>query len=69
MKSKSKAKAKKKGIKSVKKKKMKVKLNVNVDTKRATRRKVTSARRPKTLKTRQTPQRRKTALKKESRKI
>ena len=36
-----------------------------VDTKRATRRKVTSARRPKTLKTRQTPQRHKTALKKE----
>lgn len=72
MKSKSKAKktssriTKKKGIKSDdKKNKMKVKRNVSVDTKRATRRKVTSARRPKTLKTRQTPQRRKTALKKE----
>jgi hypothetical protein len=58
---------KKKGIKSGgKKNKMKVKRSVSVDTKRATRRKVTSARRPKTLKTiRQTPQRRKTALKKE----
>lgn len=69
MKSKSKAKktssriTKKKGIKSGgKKNKMKVKRNVSVDMKRATRRKVTSARRPKTLKTRQ---RRKTALKKE----
>lgn len=71
MKSKSKAKktriTKKNGIKSSgKKNKMKVKRNVSIDTKRATRRKVTSARRPKTLKTiRQTPQRRKTALKKE----
>ena len=53
---------KKNGIKSSgKKNKMKVKRNVSIDTKRATRRKVTSARRPKTLKT----QRRKTALKKE----
>lgn len=55
MKSKSKAKktsriTKKKGIKSDdKKNKMKVKRNVSVDTKRATRRKVTSARRPKTI--------------------
>ena len=72
MKSKSKAKktssriTKKKGVKSGgKKNKMKDKRNVSVDTKRATRKKVTSARRPKTLKTRQTPQRRKTALKKE----
>ena len=53
---------KKNGIKSSgKKNKMKVKRNVSIDTKRATRRKVTGARRPKTLKT----QRRKTALKKE----
>ena len=63
---KSKSKAKKKGIKSGdKKNKMKVKRNLNVDTKRATRTKVTSARRAKTLKTRQNPERRKTALKKE----
>jgi hypothetical protein len=63
---KSKSKAKKKGIKSGgKKNKMKVKRDVSVDTKRATRRKVTGARRPKTLKTRQIPQRHKTALKKE----
>jgi len=47
------------------KNKMKVKRNLNVDTKRATRTKVTSARRAKTLKTRQNPERRKTALKKE----
>ena len=73
MESKSKAKktssriTKKKGIKSSgKKKKMKDKRDVSVDTKRATRTKVTSARRPKTLKTiRQTPQRHKTVLKKE----
>lgn len=44
---------------------MKVKRNLNVDTKRATRTKVTSARRQKTLRGRQNPQRRKTALKKE----
>jgi hypothetical protein len=63
---KSKSKAKKKGIKSGgKKNKMKVKRNLNVDTKRATRTKVTSARRQKTLRSRQNPQRRKTALKKE----
>ena len=63
---KSKSKAKKKGIKSSgKKNKMKVKRNLNVDTKRATRTKVTSARRQKTLRSRQNPQRRKTALKKE----
>ena len=73
MKSKSKAKKtssrikKKKGIKSgSKKNKIKVKRNISASTKRTTRRKVTSARRPKTLKTiRQTPQRRKAALKKE----
>jgi len=63
---KSKSKAKKKGIKSGdKKNKMKVKRNLNVDTKRATRTKVTSARRQKTLRSRQNPERRKTALKKE----
>jgi hypothetical protein len=63
---KSKSKAKKRGIKSGdKKNKMKVKLNLNVDTKRATRTKVTSTRRQKTLRSRQNPQRRKTALKKE----
>ena len=63
---KSKSKAKKKGIKSGgKKNKMKVKRNLNVDTKRATRTKVTSARRQKTLRSGQNPQRRKTALKKE----
>ena len=58
---------KKNGFKSSgKKNKMKVKRNVSIDTKRTTRRKVTSARRPKTLKTiRQKPQRRKTSLKKE----
>lgn len=67
MKSKSKAKktsriTKKKGIKSGdKKNKMKVKRNLNVDTKRATR----TTRRQKTLRSRQNPQRRKTALKKE----
>jgi hypothetical protein len=62
---KSKSKAKKKGIKSgSKKNKMKVKRNLNVDTKHATRTKVTSARRQKTLRSRQN-QRRKTALKKE----
>jgi hypothetical protein len=61
----SKPKAKKKGIKSGgKKNKMKVKRNLNVDTKHATRTKVTSARRQKTLRSRQN-QRRKTALKKE----
>ena len=71
MKSKSKAKktsriTKKKGIKSGgKKNKLKVKRNLNVDTKRVTRTKVTSARRQKTLRSRQNPQRRKTALKKE----
>ena len=55
-----------KGIKTGgKKNKMKVKRNLNVDTKRATRTKVTSARRQKTLRSRQNPQRRKTALKKE----
>ena len=43
---------------------MKVNRNLSVDTKRVTRRKVTSARRPKTLKTRQTTLRRKTALNK-----
>jgi hypothetical protein len=63
---KSNSKAKKKGIKSGgKKNKMKVKRNLNVDTKRVTRTKVTSARRQKTLRSRQNPQRRKTALKKE----
>jgi hypothetical protein len=63
---KSNSKAKKKGIKSGgKKNKMKVKRNLNVDTKRATRTKVVSARRQKTLRSRQNPQRRKTALKKE----
>ena len=70
MKSKSKAKktlsriTKKKGIKSGgKKNKMKVKRNASVATKRVTRRKATSARRPKPLKTLR--QRRRTALKKE----
>jgi hypothetical protein len=70
LKSKSKAKktssgiTKKKGIKSGgKKNKMKVKRNASVTTKRVTRRKVTSPRRPKALKT--IRQRRKTALKKE----
>lgn len=59
---KSKSKAKKKGIKSGgKKNKMKVKRNLNVDTKRATR----TTRRQKTLRSRQNPQRRNTALKKE----
>jgi hypothetical protein len=48
-----------------KKNNMKVKRNLNVDTKRATRTKVTSARRQKTLRGRQNQQRRKTALKKE----
>jgi hypothetical protein len=63
---KSKSKTKKRGIKSGdKNNKMKVKLNLNVDTKRATRTKVTSTRRQKTLRSRQNPQRRKTALKKE----
>ena len=63
---KSKSKAKKKGIKSGdKKNKMKVKRNLNVDTKRATRTKVTSARRQKALRSGQNPQRRKTALKRE----
>ena len=48
------------------KKKIKVKRNVSANTKVATRRKVTSARRPNMLKTiRQTPVRHKTALKKE----
>jgi hypothetical protein len=72
LKSKSKAKktssriTKKKGIKNGGKKKIKVKRNVSANTKVATRRKVTSARRPNMLKTiRQTPVRRKTALKKE----
>ena len=73
MKSKSKSKVKKtsritkkNGIKrGSRKNKMKVKRNLNVDTKRATRTKVTSARRQKTLRSRQNPQRRKTALKKE----
>ena len=68
MKSKSKAKktssriTKKKGIKSGgKKNKMKVKRNLNVDTKCATR----TTRQQKTLRSRQNPERRKTALKKE----
>ena len=71
MKSKSRAKktsriTKKKGIKSVgKKNKLKVKRNLNVDTKRATRTKLTGARRQKALRTRQNPQMRKTALKRE----
>ena len=72
MKSKSKVKktssriTKEKGVKSGgKKNKMKVKRNLNVDTKRATRIKVTNARRQKTLRSRQNPQRRKTALKNE----
>jgi len=57
---------KKKGIKSSgKKNKMKVKRNVSVDTKRATRTIVTSARKQKTLRSRQKPQRGKTTLKKE----
>ena len=68
MKSKSKAKktriTKKKGMKSGSKKSdMKVKRNVSVATKRVTRRRETSARRSKALKT--IRQRRKTALKKE----
>ena len=72
MKSKSKVKktssriTKEKGVKSGgKKNKMKIKRNVSVDTKRATRTKVTSARRQKTLRSMTNPQRRKTALKKE----
>ena len=72
MKSKSKLKktssriTKKKGIKNGGKKKIKVKRNLSANTKVATRRKVTSARRPNMLKTiRQTPERSKTALKKE----
>jgi hypothetical protein len=57
---------KKKGINNGGKKKIKVKRNVSANTKVATRRKVTSARRPNMLKTiRQTPVRRKSALKKE----
>ncbi|MDQ5868644.1 MAG: hypothetical protein M3530_02825 [Thermoproteota archaeon] len=58
---------KKKGIKSSSRKnKNKVKQSVSVNTKRATRRRATSARRPKKLKTiRQTPQSRKTPSKKE----
>ena len=57
---------KEKGVKSGgKKNKMNTKRNVGIDTKRATRTKVTSARRQKTLRSRQNPQRRKTALKKE----
>jgi hypothetical protein len=70
LKSKSKAKktssriTKKKGTKSGgKKNKVKVKRNVSFGTKRVTKRRVTSARRPKALKT--IRQRRKTALKKE----
>ena len=72
MKSKSKVKktssriTKKKGIKTGGKKKINVKRNVSANTKAPARRKVTSARRPNILKTiRQTPVRRKTALKKE----
>jgi hypothetical protein len=57
---------KKKGIKSVYKKKTKVKRNLSPNTKRVSRRKVTSALRTRTLKTiRQKKQRPKTALKKE----
>ena len=67
MKAKEKEKAKKKGIKSGNKKnKIKVKRNISASPKRTVRRKVTGARRPRTLKSiRQTPQRRKVALKKE----
>jgi hypothetical protein len=57
---------KKKGINNGGKKKIKVKRNVSANMKAATRKKVTSARRPNMLKTiRQTPVRRKSALKKE----
>jgi hypothetical protein len=57
----------KRGIKrGIGKKKTKVKRNITTNTNRANKRKVTRARRPKTLKTiRQKPQRRKTTLKKE----
>ena len=72
MKSKSKVKktssriTKEKGVKSGgKKNKMNTKRNVSIDTKRATRTKVTSVRRPNTSRSRQTRQRRKTALKKD----
>ena len=72
MKSKSKVKktssriTKEKGVKSGgKKNKMNTKRNVSIDTKRATRTKVTSVRRPKTSRSRQTRQRRKTVLKKD----
>lgn len=57
---------KEKGVKSGgKKNKMNTKRNVGIDTKRATRTKVTGVRRPKTSRSRQTRQRRKTALKKD----
>ena len=57
---------KEKGVKSRgKKNKMKIKQNVGVNTKRATRTKVTSVRRPKTSRSIQTRSRSKTALKKE----
>jgi hypothetical protein len=57
---------KKKGVKIVDKKKTKVKRNTSANTKRVSRRKVTSALRTKRLKTiRQKQQRRRTALKKE----
>jgi hypothetical protein len=57
---------KEKGVKSGgKKNKMNTKRNVSIDTKRATRTKVTSVRRPKTSRSRTTRQRRKTALKKD----
>jgi hypothetical protein len=57
----------KRGIKrGIGKKKTKVKRNITTNTNRTNKRKVTRARRPKTLKTiRQKPQRRKTTLKKE----
>ena len=56
----------KRGIKSGGKKMTKVKRNITTDTKGVNKRKVTRARRQKTLKTiRQKPQRRKTSLKKE----
>ena len=57
---------KEKGVKrGGKKNKMNTKRNVGIDTKSATRTKVTSVRRPKTSRSRQTRQRRKTALKKD----
>jgi len=57
---------KEKGVKSGgKKNKMNTKRNVGIDTKRETRTKVTGVRRPKTSRSRQTRQRRKTALKKD----